>query len=134
MNRNINSLCKAHGVQTNLTALALRHSAAQSLADAGHSRDSIQSFLGHASKHTAQHYIEASPNQADAINTALGASKLYGKLVALANRDFVTLEDIELAEEDKQVGAVVGERLVWTPHMPFTSDVLVGTCNHYLNG
>lgn len=50
--------------------------------------------------------------QAELINTALGASKLYTTLLSLANREFVSLEDVAAASEHQQIGAVVGDRLV----------------------
>ena len=50
--------------------------------------------------------------QAELINTALGASKLYKTLLSLANREFVSVEDVVAASESQQIGAVVGDRLV----------------------
>jgi hypothetical protein len=46
------------------------------------------------------------------INEALGASKLYDSLLSLADRTYVSVEELERADEDKQIGAVVGETLV----------------------
>ncbi|WP_454753882.1 tyrosine-type recombinase/integrase [Cupriavidus necator] len=108
----VRSLFHCFGMELKCSALALRHSAAQALADAGHSRHSIQSFLGHAMDATARFYIKASLHQADLINTALGASKLYESILSIADRTFVSLEQMQAASEDGQIGAVVGERLV----------------------
>lgn len=112
LNLAIRSLCLAHGIGAKFTATSLRHTGAQALADAGHSRKSIQGFLGHAKDQTARYYIEASPNQAELINTALGASKLYGQILSLVKHEFVSVDEVLRADELKQVGAVVGERLV----------------------
>jgi integrase len=106
------AVCKRYGVSLTCTATMLRHTAAQTLADAGHSRSSIQAFLGHVNDQAARHYIRASFNQAELINTALGASKLYTSLLAISQGSFVSEEALREAEEDQQVGAVVGERLV----------------------
>ncbi|MGX0137735.1 tyrosine-type recombinase/integrase [Cupriavidus metallidurans] len=108
----VRSLFHSFGMELKCSALALRHSAAQALADAGHSRHSIQSFLGHAMDATARVYIKASLHQASLINTALGASKLYGSILSIADRTFVSVEEMQAASEDGQIGAVVGERLV----------------------
>lgn len=106
------SLCKAVGVQLKCSATELRHTGAQTLADAGHSRKSIQTFLGHVNEATASVYIRASLPQAELINSALGASKLYKTILGIASKDFVTLEEVSSAAEDQQIGGVVGESLV----------------------
>ncbi|WP_454766105.1 site-specific integrase [Cupriavidus campinensis] len=87
--------CQRQGVRLTCSAVALRHSAAQSLADAGHSRASIQKFLGHTMDTTARAYIKASLHQAELINTALGASKLYGAILSIADSTFVSEEEIQ---------------------------------------
>jgi hypothetical protein len=99
-------------VQLDSTARSLRHTGAQTLADAGHDRASIQGFLGHKSAEAASHYIRASFKQAELINTALGASKLYNSLLDISTGSFVSVSDVLQAPEDQQIGAVVGYRLV----------------------
>jgi integrase len=106
------AVCARYGVSLTCTATMLRHTAAQTLADAGHSRKSIQTFLGHVNDQAARHYIRASFNQAELINTALGASKLYTSLLAISEGNFVSDDELRAAADDQQVGAVVGERLV----------------------
>lgn len=106
------AICGRFGVKLSCTAMSLRHSAAQALADAGHSRGSIRGFLGHTMDQTARSYIKASLQQAALINTALGASKLYGSILSVANKTFVSLEEMLAADQDRQVGAVIGERLI----------------------
>jgi integrase len=100
------------GFKVAFTAGALRHTAAQALADAGHDRDSIQRFLGQTNADSARVYFENSLRQGERINEALGVSKLYGSIVALAEKRFVSVDELLAASEDQQVGAVVGGRLV----------------------
>jgi integrase len=90
----------------------LRHTGAQTLADGGANLASIQRFLGHAKEGPASTYLKASRQQGEFVNRALGISKLYGNVLALANRAFVTVEEVMSANEDQQIGGVVGERLV----------------------
>lgn len=106
------AFCERYSVDLNCTAPQLRHTAAQALADAGHSRESIGKFLGHVYAHTASVYIHASMQQVDLINTALGASKLYTKIQVIASGEFVSLEELQRAEEDHQIGGVVGGSLI----------------------
>jgi hypothetical protein len=94
------------------TAPQLRRTGAQSLADAGHSRKSIQHFLGHAYPHSSAVYVRASLQQAELINNALGASKLYSTIRRIALKDFVTLDDMLAADEDRQIGGIVGDSLI----------------------
>ncbi|MHC8285961.1 tyrosine-type recombinase/integrase [Pseudomonas sp. XS1P51] len=106
------ALCELYSVDLNCTAPQLRNTAAQALADAGHSRQSIGKFLGHVYAHTASVYIHASMQQVDLINTALGASKLYTKIQRIASGEFVSLDELLGAEEDQQIGGVVGSSLL----------------------
>lgn len=106
------AFCALDRVDLNCTAQQLRHTAAQALADAGHSRQSIGKFLGHVYAHTSAVYIHASMQQVDLINTALGASKLYTKIQAIASGEFVSIEELLRAEEDHQIGGVVGSSLI----------------------
>lgn len=98
----------ARGVSISFTQRSLRHTGAQSLADSGHSRLSIQNFLGHRDKSSSDSYIKASAMQAHVLNEALGASVIYRKIADLAERRFATVEEMEAAHEDKQIGAIVG--------------------------
>jgi integrase len=104
--------CRRFGLEVNFTANALRHTAAQALADAGHDRDSIRRFLGHSNANSARVYFENSIRQSERINQALGISKLYSNVLALAEKRFVSVEELIAASEDQQVGAIVGGRLV----------------------
>lgn len=103
---------KAFRVNLDFTLYNLRHTAAQSLADAGHSRESIQRFLGHSKSVSASKYVIASRKQVNLINTALGASKLYEGLLGIAKGRFVSIEELLAATQDKQIGGVVGDRLI----------------------
>lgn len=106
------TLCELLNVDLSCTAPQLRHTAAQALADAGHARESIQQFLGHIRINSAAVYVRASLQQTQLINSALGASKLYTKIHGIASRKFVTLEEMLNADEDQQIGGIVGESLV----------------------
>jgi hypothetical protein len=106
------ALCKLLNVVLGCTASQLRHTGAQALADAGHSRNSIQQFLGHVRGHSARVYIHASLQQTALINSALGASRLYKTIHAIARKEYVTLEEMLTADEDQQIGGIVGETLV----------------------
>lgn len=108
----VRSVCDARQGDASFKAGHLRHTAAQMLADAGHSRESIRKFLGQTNWGTAAAYIEASRKQAELINKALGASQLYGKIISMAAGNFVTLEELLRAPEDQQIGGIVGNRLV----------------------
>lgn len=105
-------LCAASGVSLRCTAPQLRHTAAQALADTGHSRKSIQDFLGHATHTAAAVYIKASMHQAQLVNSALGASKLYSRIRQIASNEFITNEDVLEADEDMQIGGIVGDTLI----------------------
>ena len=110
--RLVSKVCAKSGYRVEFTANSLRHTGAQSLADAGHSRTSIKSFLGHANENAGRNYIRASQHQAEIVNKALGASKLYDNILSLADKTFVSVEEMKRANEDSQIGAVVGDRLV----------------------
>ncbi|NHZ44583.1 tyrosine-type recombinase/integrase [Massilia aquatica] len=99
-------------IHEQLSPYDFRHTAAQLLADAGHPRDLIQDFLGHATVNSAKAYIRASTNQSEMLNTALGASKLYTNIEAIASGRFASIEEIELADEKQQIAGVVGTRSV----------------------
>ncbi len=104
--------CRRFGFKVGFTANALRHTSAQALADAGHDRESIRRFLGHTNDKSARVYFENSLRQGERINEALGISKLYGDVLALAERRFVSVEQLTAAAEEQQIGAVVGARMV----------------------
>lgn len=104
--------CAKIGVKIGFTAGKLRHTSAQLLADGGQSRQSIREFLGHKNDNAASVYVTASRKQAELINSALGASKLYTNILSLADAVFVSADDMLRASEDQQVGAIVGLRLV----------------------
>ncbi|MGQ7936304.1 tyrosine-type recombinase/integrase [Paraburkholderia sp. D1E] len=109
---NVRKVCSEVGVKVDFKINKLRHSSAQALADAGHSRKSIQWFLGHANENAATSYIKASRLQGNLINEALGASKLYDSMVSMAFGEFVTVEELSRVDETEQIGGIVGDRLV----------------------
>lgn len=108
----VNAVCRGKAVKVNFTAYALRHTAAQLLADAGHDRKSIATFLGHSNQNNAEPYLRASLQTIERLNAALGISRIYEKIVSLAEGKFVSLEEMAAAAEDQQIGAIVGEKLI----------------------
>ncbi|RSZ45742.1 MULTISPECIES: site-specific integrase [unclassified Variovorax] len=110
--KSLKQACKARGHKVNFTANYLRHTSAQSLADAGHARKSIQGFLGHSTINAATTYLRASRQQGELINKALGASKLYENIVAISRGSFISVKQLEEADEDQQIGGIVGARLI----------------------
>jgi integrase len=107
---NVRKICAEVGVKINYSINKLRHSSAQALADAGHSRKSIQLFLGHSNDNAATSYIQASRHQGALINAALGTSKLYDRLVSLAFGEYVTAGELNRLDEAEQIGGIVGEK------------------------
>lgn len=108
----VRSACRDRGFRVDFTANILRHTAAQALADAGQDRDSIRRYLTHVNENSARVYQKGSLQQGKRINEALGASKLYRNVLDLAEKKFVSVEELMRAGEDQQIGGVVGERLV----------------------
>lgn len=106
------NVCKSRGFRIDFKAYALRHTAAQALADAGHDRESIRGYLAHRSLNAATVYLRGSRLQEEQINKALGVSKLYSGLVSLSRDAFVTLDQILAADPDKQIGGIVGNKLI----------------------
>lgn len=104
--------CMKYGLNVDFKAYGLRHSSVQSLADAGHDRKSIQGFLGHNNLNAATTYLRASRQQGALVNKALGASKLYENIVAFSKDSFVSVRQLMEADEEKQIGGIVGGRLI----------------------
>src|SRR5260370_8355540 len=101
----VRRLCERADIELTCTAPQLRHTGAQALADAGHSRKSIQHYLGHGYEHSAAVYVRASLQQAQLINSALGTSKLYGAIRRIALKDYVTLEEMRASHQAQQTRA-----------------------------
>jgi integrase len=108
----VKAACMAHHLRLDFKAYGVRHTSAQSLADAGHDRKSIREFLGQRSMNAATTYLRASRQQGDIVNKALGASKLYQNILAFSTDSFIDAKQLIAADEDQQIGAVVGSRLV----------------------
>ncbi|MCP3725438.1 tyrosine-type recombinase/integrase [Paraburkholderia sp. CNPSo 3272] len=108
----VKNACSAVDAKVDFNISKLRHSSAQALADAGHSRKSIQWFLGHANDNAASSYVKASRLQGNLINEALGASKLYDSMVSMAFGEFVTVEELSRVDEAEQIGGIIGDTLV----------------------
>jgi integrase len=108
----LRAACRRRGVNITFTANSLRHTATQHLADAGESRESLRKFLTHKQINSASTYQRGSLFQAQRVNSALGTSKLYGQILDLANKKFVSVEEMLQTHEDQQIGGVVGDKLV----------------------
>lgn len=104
--------CNSHGLIVEFAANGVRHTSAQSLADAGHDRASLKEFLGHGNLNAATTYLRASRQQGEIVNKALGASKLYETIIAFSTDAFIDTKKLLEADEDQQIGGVVGSRLV----------------------
>lgn len=105
-------VCKQYGLTINYNYYKLRHTGAQMLADAGHGRSDIKSFLGQTSPNSGTSYLRSSRKQAGFINRALGISKLYSNIASIATGKYVSIEEVEAAPEEQQIAGVVGDRLI----------------------
>ncbi|GJH18127.1 site-specific integrase [Caballeronia novacaledonica] len=103
---------RGEGLTISPTPYSFRHTAAQLMADAGKPRELIQEFLGHSTKNSAKAYVQASTNQSEMLNTALGASTLYRNVESIATGRFASIADIEAADEDQQVSGFAGGRAI----------------------
>ena len=108
----LDKACSKLGLRVEFRAGQLRHSATQALADAGQSRESIRRFLMHRRQVTAGAYHSASTRHGERINEALGASKIYTRISAIADGQFISQDGLAQVPEDEQVGGLVGDRLV----------------------
>ena len=88
------------------TATALRHSAAQRLADAGASIEEVANFLGHSYWETSLVYFEASETQAEQINKALAINPIYREIVNVARTKTIDKACLLGLPPDNQIGAV----------------------------
>lgn len=105
-------VCKQYGMAIDFNYYKLRHTGAQMLADAGHGRSDIKSFLGQSSQSSGTSYLRSSRKQAGFINHALGTSKLYSNIAAIATGKYVSIAEVEAAPEDQQIAGVIGDRLI----------------------
>nr|WP_329760827.1 site-specific integrase [Stenotrophomonas geniculata] len=87
-----------------VTAVNLRHTAAQRLVDAGASQEELAEFLGHTDITTALVYYETSANQAERVNKALGISDIYQRVARIAHDRFIDAEELAQLKESQQIG------------------------------
>jgi len=104
--------CRVRGRILEFSPGELRHTSAQKLADAGHDRDSLRRFMGHAGPHTGAVYYENTAHAGEQLNRAIGASVLYKNLLDAAEIKWISVEELNRIPEEEQVGAVVGGRLI----------------------
>ncbi|MCP1290407.1 site-specific integrase [Chromobacterium sp. S0633] len=88
------------------TATDLRHTAAQHLVDAGASQEELAEFMGHSDITTGLVYFEASANQAERANKALGLSDIYSKVARIAHDKFISTDELAELKDDQQVASV----------------------------
>lgn len=108
----VRNACKARGFRAEFRAGELRHSGAQTLADAGHSRGSIKRFLAHKRGQAAAIYHDSSARFGERLNSALAISPVYTRVLDLAHAKFVSVREMRAAAPEQQVGGVVGDRLI----------------------
>jgi integrase len=89
-----------------ITAYDLRHTLAQRMVDAGASQEELAAAMGHSSLKTGLVYFQASANQAELVNKALGASEIYQAVIKIAERKFIDHDELASLRGDKQVGGV----------------------------
>lgn len=89
-----------------LTAYDLRHSMAQRLVDSGASQEELASALGHSTLCTSLVYFQASANQAELVNKALGASPIYQAVAKIAKEKFISPDELATLQGDMQIAGV----------------------------
>jgi integrase len=89
-----------------VTPTDLRHTAAQRMVDAGASQEEMAEFLGHTDSSTSLVYFDASANQAELVNKALGVSEIYSRVARIAHARFISTEELNLLKTEKQVAGV----------------------------
>jgi len=89
-----------------LTAYDLRHSMAQRLVDSGASQEELALALGHSTLGTSLVYFQASANQAELVNKALGASPIYQAVAKIAKEKFINPDELATLQGDMQIAGV----------------------------
>jgi len=93
-------------VGCNVSAMDLRHTAAQRLVDSGASQEEVATFLGHSDISTCLVYFTSSPNQAELVNKALGISPVYQKVIQIAHDRIISRDELSKLKGDQQIGGV----------------------------
>lgn len=88
------------------SATQLRHTAAQRLVDAGASQEELAEFMGHSDIDTGLIYFQASANQAERVNAALGISAIYQQVTKIAHDRFIDEKELAVLKGEQQIGAV----------------------------
>lgn len=91
-------------VETDVSAVHLRHTAAQRLVDAGASQEELAEFLGHSDITTSLVYYETSANQAERVNKALGISEIYQRVARIAHARFISPDELAQLKGSQQLG------------------------------
>jgi integrase len=122
------------------SATALRHTAAQRLADSGASQAEVAEFLGHSLVQTSSVYITASPNQAERVNRALGISPRYQTVVKVARDGYINREELARLKGEQQVAGAphgmpvsgIGGCTVGQPSCPFNPVTSCYGCQKFM--
>lgn len=85
------------------TANDLRHSMAQRLVDTGCSQEELAAAMGHTCLTTGLVYFRQSANQAEIINKALGLSGIYQMVISIAEKRFISADDLARLKGDQQI-------------------------------
>lgn len=87
-------------------ATELRHTAAQRLVDAGANQEELAEFMTHTDLDTGLVYFQASANQAERVNQALGVSSIYQKVAKIAHDRFISRDELAHLKGEQQIGGV----------------------------
>jgi hypothetical protein len=91
---------------SDVSAIDLRHTAAQRLADAGASQEELAEFLGHVDSRTCLVYFRTSYNQTERVNRAFGQSTIYRNILKIARDKVITPKQLAKLKGDQQVAGV----------------------------
>lgn len=105
-------LCRKIGATGDFTTKHFRHTLAQYLTDMGHDAAVVAKILGQEKEGSVFSYTRASMATAELLSAALGESVVYRGVEGIAYGRFASLEEIAAADEDEQIGAVVGATFI----------------------
>lgn len=89
-----------------ITTYDLRHTMAQRLVDSGASQEELAAALGHSVLRTGLVYFDASANQAELVNRALGASQIYQVVAKIAREKFINPDELARLTGEQQIAGV----------------------------
>lgn len=89
-----------------ITTYDLRHTMAQRLVDSGASQEELAAALGHSVLRTGLVYFDASANQAELVNRAIGASPVYQVVAKIAHAKFIDSQELARLTGEQQIAGV----------------------------